>query len=924
MRTRERLLGRWASWAGGNPGKAVLLAVAVTAVMAVGATLVQLEMTFFSVMPQNLQQVQDLETITEEFPIASSIVVVVDGRSLGEGQEVTERVKDTVDALESEFTGLEWSEAVVGVWGRFPTDYFEDHGLLLSDTEQLRRIADLYADLELTPLLAAINDDLEREYAGDADAMSDDESLVVSWARGLSGILDQLAAAAEGGPVSHGALDAALDEWLVGDPYYLSRDERMALVFIEPTFTMNDLGPLVQDLPRIDETAAQIAAEYGVTTGLTGMIVVAKDEMLTSEQGIVVSMLVAVVLILTLMIIVFRMRSVPFITGIPLLVGVFWTVGMTGFALGRLNIMTAMYLVALLGLGIDYAVHLLTGFIQERDDGKEFLEALSGTLRRAGPGILTGAFTTAAAFFALVISESQVIRELAIVAGGGILCELVAMLILVPAILGIRQRRLERKGRPDPAVSRKITIRSDWADGIGKVVSRAPIVFAVALLAIGIGLGTQAGRVTIEDNLMNMEAKGLESVELQEVLVQEFGNAPDALYVITDQRREMDGLVEQLEALGTVRTVDSIVPWWPEESEQTRRQPLVEAMEERFSSYTEPSETLDQYGLLDELYRLEMNLVELGDMAVLEGMDRIAFVLNSATGLDTDGTKVAETAFDRLFAALESDEADTVAVQRFQSELADGLAGRLASMANPDPISRADLPSDVADSYISRDGENYLITVVPRQNAWVSDFREVFTSQIDTVTPRATGMILAADELIRIARQDGRRAMIAALIAVFIILLFDFRNLRLTLISFLPLGLSFITLFGLMAVTGIKIDFINIIAIPLLVGIGIDDTVHINHRYLREGRGGIRRTIARTGTAVAMTTVTTMIGFASFIPSVMTAMRSTGVVLTVAMALAFIFSVFLHPAILKIVCEYWGWNLGPRIGPGVEQVEAKQ
>ena len=77
-----------------------------------------------------------------------------------------------------------------------------------------------------------------------------------------------------------------------------------------------------------------------------------------------------------------------------------------------------------------------------------------------------------------------------------------------------------------------------------------------------------------------------------------------------------------------------------------------------------------------------------------------------------------------------------------------------------------------------------------------------------------------------------------------------------------------------MALTGIKFDFINIISIPLLVGIGIDDSVHINHRYLIEGGGRMKETLAKTGSAVALTTITTMIGFSSFIPSLMRAMRS--------------------------------------------------
>ena len=164
----------------------------------------------------------------------------------------------------------------------------------------------------------------------------------------------------------------------------------------------------------------------------------------------------------------------------------------------------------------------------------------------------------------------------------------------------------------------------------------------------------------------------------------------------------------------------------------------------------------------------------------------------------------------------------------------------------------------------------------------------------------------------QIAKTDGVRAALAALIVIFLLLLIDFRNLKLSMLTLLPLLLSMVSLLGIMAAAGIKFDFINIIAIPLLIGIGIDDAVHIAHRYLLEGKGRIDTVVARTGRAVLLTSVTTIIGFASFIPSIMRAMRSTGIVLSVAMALAFLFSILFFPSVLSIAAEKFDWNILPR------------
>jgi hypothetical protein len=172
-------------------------------------------------------------------------------------------------------------------------------------------------------------------------------------------------------------------------------------------------------------------------------------------------------------------------------------------------------------------------------------------------------------------------------------------------------------------------------------------------------------------------------------------------------------------------------------------------------------------------------------------------------------------------------------------------------------------------------------------------------------------MILASNVLNDMAQSDSTRAGIAALAAIFLILLLDFHNLKLVLLTMFPLLCSFGALFGVMGYTGIEVDFINIIAFPLLIGIGVDDAVHISHRYRIEGKGGIARAVAKTGTAVLLTSVTTIIAFGSFIPSPMRAMKSTGIVLPVAIGFAFLFSIILHPAMLQLTAERFNLNIRP-------------
>jgi hypothetical protein len=306
-----------------------------------------------------------------------------------------------------------------------------------------------------------------------------------------------------------------------------------------------------------------------------------------------------------------------------------------------------------------------------------------------------------------------------------------------------------------------------------------------------------------------------------------------------------------------------------------------------------------------------MNLLELSDMAYLGGMEKMFLTLNRITGWNEAGDKEEQTPLDDLIKALEEDPRSTERLAGLQGRMFPLLQEKLMRLASAETVTPNELPPLYGESYISPVTGEYLVSAVPTQNPWEGDFRRVFTTQVGSVTSRGTGMVLASDQLNTMAKTDGALTALVALTVIFLILLTDFRNLKLTLLTMVPLAASFGALFGLMGYAGIKFDFVNIIAIPLLIGIGIDDAVHISHRYRLEGPGKMEKTIARTGSAVLLTSLTTIIAFASFIPSVMRAMRSTGIVLSAAIALAFIFSIILHPALLLIFTEKISWNIQP-------------
>ena len=804
---RMRLLGRWGRWACRHWLKALLLALGISLVLGFGISRLNLELSFYSIMPKGSEQVRDLKKITESFPAANSIIVVVEAPA--DDPRAEEKVTRAVDALAAVVSLPEYAPYVARVQGKLDLDYFRSHGLMLSDEEDIRRLRRLFSELDLVPFFRHLNDDFEREYSGNEEKLSEDEEQATAQIEGLAGLLDLAARAAIGDVTRPGEVEAGLDRFLFGSPYFLSRDNSKALLIIQPTFDINDMDIYTSFVPRLDGIIKQRAAELGVKAGLTGLVVIGKDEMVTSEQGLAGSMLIAAVLILCLLIFSFRMYAVPLIAGIPLVLGLVWTAGLTGWVLSRLNIMTAMYMVALLGLGIDYAIHLLTTFSQERSQGREVTAAVEASMRKSGSGILTGALTTAIAFFALMVAEADVVRELGIVAGLGILAELVSMFILIPALLGLHASRLARKKKGESKFLSRLTWEFRFLTPLGAGVKRRPLLALLIPLACGLILATLVGRVEVEDNLMNMEAKGLESVELQDLMVAEFGMAPDMLSVSSSDLEELRVLEKKLEKLASVKEVESLAAYYPSEAEQDLRSGLAREFSAELAPL-EPGSALDSRELEAEIMRLEDNLLEMSDLAFMSGLSRLQHTLENVSGRNEAGEKVEATGLDGLLAALESGSGAEENLKAFQSLFVRLFKDKLLAMASPERITTGMVPPLVRDSYVSTDGSDFLLNIIPTQNPWDRHYREILSAQVMTVTGKATGMVLAADQMIQIAEQDGLRAAGVALLVIFLVLVLDFRNVKLSLLTVFPLVLSFASLFGIMALAGIKFDFINI------------------------------------------------------------------------------------------------------------------
>ncbi|GAJ10137.1 unnamed protein product, partial [marine sediment metagenome] len=198
-------------------------------------------------------------------------------------------------------------------------------------------------------------------------------------------------------------------------------------------------------------------------------------------------------------------------------------------------------------------------------------------------------------------------------------------------------------------------------------------------------------------------------------------------------------------------------------------------------------------------------------------------------------------------------------------------------IASTENIALGDLPASVLDRYANRNRTQFLLTVFPAENMWTDiNFLYRFTSDLDRVSNKATGMPPVMQELIRVIGNDGKNAALLTVFVVFLLLWLDFRSFKCAIIAMIPLVAGVIWMVGFMHLIGMQLTVVNVMGLPLIIGIGIDYGVHIVHRWRIEGSKKVKQIFASTGKAIFLSAITTMLAFGSLIFSIWRGFGSLG------------------------------------------------
>ena len=684
--------------------------------------------------------------------------------------------------------------------------------------------------------------------------------------------------------------DAFAGQGLDAEGYLSTADGAMKLALIRPVHTSDEPRMVVPFVTYVEEQVARVEAEMAprcatpelcpegpLKISYTGFPALVADEARSLGRDLALTTGLALMGICLLFGLAFRSVRVLVIGIFPLLLSLMGTLAFARVAFGSLNLITSAFMATLIGLGIDFSIHLMSRYLEALEEGKGSPEAISDAVMYSGPGLLTGGLTSAGAFLALMINDVPAFAEMGILSGVGLLFSLFGTLLVLPAVvIDDRLAFLRPKTRPRNPEARP----QPWAEWITArpgLLTLAGVLTALALLPAGFGN-------SYNWNYPDYMPEGLPSVETWNRLSQDTEFSTEVAGLTAESPEQAAAFAEALAALPTVRRVESITQFMPlnQEAKLARLRSLAGALER-----PEPPAKVSVEEGIETLRDVVEDLHFEAKRAESER-------LSSLTGLLAEVKKLDET----LSNAGQEDLSRRTALDAELRTLRGDALNALKRVSNGEAVTLDEigskLPVDL-NRRLRADGR-YAVYAYPSMVLSEEASVVAFLDDLHSIDPAPVGFAVQHWHNMTSTIEGFEEAFILALIAVCMLVFADFRRLTPTLASLSPLAVAIAWVWGGMALLEIKYNPGNIIAFPLVLGIGVDAGVHIVHRWEQEGRGRVVDVIRNTGFAVFMSTATTMIGFGALSFASNRALASLGVVLLLGVGACLVTATVLLPA----------------------------
>ncbi|GAB4574736.1 MAG: MMPL family transporter [Rhodothalassiaceae bacterium] len=748
--------------------------------------------------------------------------------------------------------------------------YFQHQGLLFKSYEDLIGISERLSSA--APILKALIDD-----------------------PGLAEMFRQLARverASEQGiglPVVAAAYDevaAVIEALLAGTPRALSWQQLFGegeetvqrVVTAIPVLDYSSLQPA-----RAAIDAARIAIRDlemdGIRVGLTGDPVLRTEELKSVSNGMELSALLSLTLVALLLAVGLRDWQYLLVSVAALVTSLILTAGFAALTVGELNLVSIAFAVLLMGLGIDFAIHLLLACREWRSRGAGDEKAMIEAVREVGPALTLAAITTSAAFLAFAPTRFVGMAQLGIIAGTGVLIAFAVTLTLLPAAL----RMLPQPVAPPMRVPRLATMRPNR-------LAHRSVLFL--MLLSGLAAIPFASRIRFDADPMALRDRDAPSVRAFDLLFDRPQDVPYRLYSLAPDLEAAIARADRFEALPGVRSAITLNDFVPDE--QADKLIEIDFLAGNLDFLLADGSLLPEGA--DEMPRSDPDEAKAALAQLIAASANVAEIdAGTARGQAASRLNRALIAFSEradgdpgLYVLLED-----LMLRHFPAQMA-----RLRDRLDARAVTIADLPPDLIHRFLADDG-TVRIEILPRADVRDRAARAAFVSAVAAIDPGLSGGAYSVMEAGRVVATSMAEASGFALVIGSLLIFLMLRRLRLLILILLPLFLAGLWTIAAGTLLHIPFNFANVIVLPLMIGIGVDSAIHLVMRAeTLEGNGQLFS--SSTPRAVFLSALTTIATFGTLALSSHRGTASMGIMLAIAIMATLLATLVLLPALLAL------------------------
>jgi uncharacterized protein len=600
-------------------------------------------------------------------------------------------------------------------------------------------------------------------------------------------------------------------------------------VEIDPKLNFSALVPGLAATSAIHKTAddLNLAGDYQARVRLTGRVPIDDDEFGTLKEGAALNATISILAVLLILWLALRSPRIILAVVISLVLGLAMTAALGLLMLGALNLISIAFAALFIGLGVDFGIQFSVRYRSERHDHDDIHVALLSAAAKAGGPLALAAGATTIGFFSFLPTDYRGLSDLGQIAGCGMLIAFAMSITVLPALL----RLFEPPGEPH-------SVGFAFLAPVDKFTVRHRIPILVITLAVVALLSPLLYFVRFDFNPLNLRSPNVESVATFLDLRKDPEAAANAIGIAAPSLAEADAVAKRVSVLPEVSRVMTLNSFVPDDQDAKLKE--IRQAAQKLDATLNPKE-------IDPPPTDQETLDDLNSTA-----DLLIRVAADQAGSGAAAARRTAGLFRRLANADRQTrvKAEAVFVPPLQSSLND-----LRQALKPEKVTIDNLPADLKNDWLANDGQAR-VEVLPKGDPNDNDVLRNFADAVLKIEPTATGAAVSFLESGRTIVRAFIEAGIWALAAIAILLWLTLRRISDVLLTLVPLLVAGVVTMEICTLVDLPLNFANIIALPLLLGVGVAFKIYYIMAWRAGKTGLLQSTLTRAVIFSAMTTAT--------------------------------------------------------------------